>query len=63
MNQPKLRSGEYTVTRAADTDVERADCRTQLRRQGCKSLRFETLDDGRLVAHGYLAYLEGAEPT
>lgn len=60
---PKLRSGEYTVIRGVDTQAERNDARNVLRQQGCKSVRFETLTDGRIVAHGYLADIAGAEPA
>lgn len=60
---PKLRSGEYTVIRGADTQAERNDARTVLRHQGCRSVRFETLPDGRIVVHGYLADVAGAEPV
>jgi hypothetical protein len=60
---PKLRSGEYVVTRGADTEAERNDARATLRRNGCKSVRFEPLGDGRLQVHGYLAYVSGAVPV
>ena len=55
----QLRAGEYIVTRGSDTDAERKDARLTLRRNGCKSVRFEPLDDGRLQVHGYLAAMEG----
>lgn len=58
-----LRAGEYTVIRGADTQDERNDARRVLRHQGCKSVRFEALADGRIVVHGYLAYVAGAEPA
>lgn len=60
---PKLRAGEYVVTRGANTEAERNDARATLRRNGCKSVRFEPLDDGRLQVHGYLAYVAGADPV
>lgn len=62
----QLRTGEYIVNRGADTEAERADCKRVLRANGCKSVRFETSDregNAPLVAHGYLAYVSGAEPT
>lgn len=55
------RPGEYAVQRSADTPESRKDAKETLRRQGCKSVRFVTLVDGRLVAHGYLGNLAGAE--
>ncbi len=60
---PKLRAGEYTVLRGSDTQAERNDARRVLRQQGCKSVRFEPLTDGRIVVHGYLADIAGAEPV
>lgn len=60
---PKLKAGEYTVIRGADTQAERNDARRVLRQQGCKSVRFEKLTDGRIVVHGYLADIAGAEPA
>jgi hypothetical protein len=59
----KPKPGDYTVIRGADTVAERNDARTVLRQQGCKSVRFEPLTDGRIVVHGYLAMLAGAEPA
>lgn len=60
---PQLRAGEYIVTRGSDTPAERDDARATLRRNGCKSVRFEPLEDGRLQVHGYLAYVAGAVPA
>lgn len=52
---PQIRAAEYTTMRGQDTPAERADAQRVLKQQGCKSFRFETLSDGRLVAHGYMA--------
>jgi hypothetical protein len=60
---PQLRAGEYVVLRGADTQAERTDAQRVLRNQGCKAVRFETLDDGRLQVHGYLSYVAGAVPA
>lgn len=57
---PELPSGNYAITRSADTPDEREDCRRALRRQGCKSVRFET-HAHLLVAHGYIARIGGLE--
>lgn len=54
---PQIKPGDYVTLRSADTEAERADCEETLRRQGCKSVRFEQLPDGRLQAHGYLAQM------
>jgi hypothetical protein len=54
---PKLRAGEYVVLRGADTPAERTDAERSLRNQGCRSVRFEPLADGRLQVHGYLAVM------
>jgi len=59
--QRKLRTGEYVLNRGADNEIERADCRATLRRNGCRSVRFETFENGLLCAHGYLARIEGQQ--
>lgn len=56
----EMRAGDYAKrfpkTSAADKDL----ARQLMRRQGCKSIRFETTPQGELVAHGYVARFEGA---
>lgn len=52
---PKLKAGDYVTMRGADTEAERADAERVLRQNGCRSIRFEPMSDGRLQAHGYLA--------
>jgi hypothetical protein len=60
--QPKeMRFGDYTATRFNDTEAEREDLKSQMREQGCKSIRFETTPWKVLIAHGYLQMLGGAE--
>lgn len=54
---PQLKAGDYTTTRGTDNADERADAERVLRLNGCRSVRFETMTDGRLLAHGYLAQL------
>jgi hypothetical protein len=61
MVERKLRSGEYIIMRGTDNDAERADCKRVLRNNGCKSVRFEPLTDGRLQVHGYLAVMSGVQ--
>jgi hypothetical protein len=51
---PAPRCGDYVVIRASDTPEQRLDAEQLLARNGCKGVRFEVLDDGRLQAHGYL---------
>ncbi len=51
---PKPRDGDYVVIRGVDSEFERGDAERQLANQGCRAVRFVTLDDGRLQAHGYL---------
>lgn len=51
-SEPK--PGDYVTVRAQDTEAEREQAAKTMREQGCKSVRFETLDDGRLQVHGYL---------
>lgn len=55
---PALKPGDYITLRGSDTQAERADCERVLRHNGCRSVRFETLADGRLQAHGYLAQIQ-----
>lgn len=52
---PQLKAGDYITMRGADTEAERADAERVLRHNGCRSVRFEVMADGRLQAHGYLA--------
>lgn len=54
---PQLKAGDYVTMRGSDTEAERIDCERVLRQNGCRSIRFETMADGRLQAHGYLASL------
>lgn len=51
---PQIRPGDYTTIRGQDTEAEREDAKRVLQLQGCKSFRFERLDNGQLLAHGYL---------
>lgn len=47
-------TGNYCVRRRRDTEEERADAQRTLANNGCRSFRFERLEDGSLIAHGYL---------
>jgi hypothetical protein len=46
--------GEYVFNSGRDTPENRAEAEEILRSAGCKRMRHEPLDDGRLVTHGYL---------
>jgi hypothetical protein len=56
---PQIKPGDYVTMRGSDTEAERKDCERVLRHNGCRSIRFETMTDGRLQAHGYLAQIAG----
>jgi hypothetical protein len=53
----KLRTGEYVITRGASSKEEKADCKRVMRANGCRSVRFELLADGRMSVHGYMAQM------
>lgn len=46
--------GDYVVFRSTDTQETRNDACLSLAQQGCRRMRYVTLGDGRLQAHGYL---------
>lgn len=46
--------GDYVVFRSEDTQATRQDAGLYLALQGCRRMRYVTLGDGRLQAHGYL---------
>lgn len=50
--------GEYAKQFPADTPADRGYARDVMRRQGCKSIRFVMAGE-RMVAHGYVARIEG----
>lgn len=54
MQQNEPPTGEYVRILYEDTEQTRIDGRELMRRQGCKAVRFETLDNGALQVHGYL---------
>lgn len=57
----QMRAGDYGKRLVADTPDERAFARDAMRRQGCKSIRFEHHSSGAFIAHGYVGRFEGAE--
>lgn len=58
-NEPP--TGDYVRILYEDTEQMRTDGRELMRRQGCKGVRFETLDNGALQVHGYLRFNNFAE--
>jgi hypothetical protein len=53
-----FREGDYVAVRGIDCEAERDDVTRLLKQNGCRSIRFDTLVDGRLQAHGYLRQQE-----
>jgi hypothetical protein len=56
----EMRAGDYAKRSPKDTPDERSLSRDAMRRQGCKSIRFEVTGAGELIAHGYVGRFEGA---
>lgn len=52
-----MRPGDYAKQFPRDTPEERAFARDVMRRQGCRSIRFE-LHGALLIAHGYVGRFE-----
>lgn len=52
------RDGDYITMRNPDSADMRTEAAAMLLEQGCRSVRFATLSDGRLQAHGYMAQME-----
>ncbi len=52
------RTGDYAMQFGSTRDVDYATARAAMKRQGCRTIRFEPVGDG-FVAHGYLAQLQG----
>lgn len=55
----KPRDGDYAMNFPQERDGDRATARDVMRRNGCHSIRFEKHANGTLVAHGYVARIEG----
>ncbi len=53
------RTGEYVMNFPIERSGDRDTARQVMRRNGCKSIRFELLESGRLTAHGYVARVDG----
>lgn len=55
MNDYQPRDGDYVFTAPHDSEEHRQEGETRLKANGCKRVEHRVLEDGRLVAHGYLA--------
>lgn len=53
------RPGDYAMNFPQERESDRATARDVMRRNGCKSIRFEKTDTGVLIAHGYIGRLDG----
>jgi nitrous oxide reductase accessory protein NosL len=53
------RSGDYAMNFPQERDGDRKTARDVMKRNGCRSIRFEKLDNGVLVAHGYIGPMSG----
>lgn len=56
-----MKDGHYITMRIGDTAENRDSAEQHLREQGCKSVRFAMLADGRMQCHGYLSQMECAK--
>jgi hypothetical protein len=54
-----MRIGEYVMNFPTERVGDRDTARQVMRRNGCKSIRFELNEAGLLTAHGYVARVEG----
>ncbi len=56
---PEMRAGDYAQRFPLDTLDGRKLARESMRRNGCRSIRFEVNQSGALIAHGYVGRFEG----
>lgn len=62
-----LRAGDYVMNFPVERDGDRQTARDAMKRNGCRSIRFESLDPhtegekGTLIAHGYVGRMAGNE--
>lgn len=54
-----LKCGDYVMNFPIERPGDRATARDVMRRNGCRSIRFELFDSGLLSAHGYVARMQG----
>jgi hypothetical protein len=53
------RDGDYVMNFPHEREGDRTTARDVMRRNGCRSIRFELHANGMLIAHGYIARLDG----
>lgn len=51
--------GDYCMNFPQERDGDRQTARDVMKRNGCHSIRFELLESGTLIAHGYIGRLSG----
>lgn len=60
MNEPtEPPCGEYVMNFPLERTGDRETARQAMKRNGCRCIRFESRDGGLLIAHGYLARIQG----
>lgn len=63
MNIPapiQYRTGDYVMNFPQEREGDRTTAKDVMRRNGCRSIRFELHKDGILIAHGYTSRMSGA---
>jgi hypothetical protein len=62
-----LRAGDYVMNFPVERSGDRNTAREAMKRNGCRTIRFESLppaiegEQGTLIAHGYVARMAGNE--
>lgn len=62
-----LRAGDYVMNFPVERDGDRQTAREAMKRNGCRTIRFEALEPhmegerGTLIAHGYVGRMAGNE--
>lgn len=62
MNMPapiQLKAGDYVMNFPQERDGDRNTARDVMKRNGCRSIRFELHENKVLIAHGYVGRLSG----
>jgi hypothetical protein len=60
-----MRAGDYVMNFPVERPGDRTTAREAMKRNGCRCIRFESLDPhtegvaGTLIAHGYVARMAG----
>ena len=56
----QMRDGDYAKRYPRDEEALREEGRAAMRRNGCKSIRFQVTEAG-LIVHGYVGRFDGPE--